>query len=268
MTPTPQQRAEKTLVAFDAARKVLRGLSDDVALCDFFETEWQVETILEALRRMADETEGWLPIDSFFQKVMDMRGSYDAPGFDACLNAEMISVGHVLLHYKADDESRIAIGRFRYNASYPKLSGWAIGDSLATIKPKHWMPLPAAPEQDSKCCGSVGMEACLKYDQEGKDCHLHPAPLLAERKEALDIITKPKERIDEFGGDYLVLHDKDIEIVKAALKQRDPQGLVVALRKIASRPDLPNPERDADWKNCMKWSAHEAQQALADWENK
>lgn len=39
--------------------------------------------------------------------------------------------------------------------------------------------------------------------------------------------------------------------------------LVKALEKIAKRPDLPNPERDADWKNCMKWSAYEAQQALA-----
>lgn len=28
-------------------------------------------------------------------------------------------------------------------------------------------------------------------------------------------------------------------------------------------PDLPNPDRDADWKNCMKWSSHEAQEALA-----
>ena len=35
-----------------------------------------------------------------------------------------------------------------------------------------------------------------------------------------------------------------------------------ALENIANRPNLPNPERDADWKNCMKWSSHEAQEAL------
>lgn len=34
------------------------------------------------------------------------------------------------------------------------------------------------------------------------------------------------------------------------------------LKKIAKRPDLPNPERDADWKNCMKWASHEAREAL------
>lgn len=36
-----------------------------------------------------------------------------------------------------------------------------------------------------------------------------------------------------------------------------------ALEVIARRPDLPNPERDADWKNCMKFSSHEAREALA-----
>lgn len=35
-----------------------------------------------------------------------------------------------------------------------------------------------------------------------------------------------------------------------------------ALEKIAKRPDLPNPDRDADWKNCQKWSSHEAKEAL------
>lgn len=34
------------------------------------------------------------------------------------------------------------------------------------------------------------------------------------------------------------------------------------LEKIAKRPDLPNPDRDADWKNCQKWSAHDAQECL------
>lgn len=36
-----------------------------------------------------------------------------------------------------------------------------------------------------------------------------------------------------------------------------------ALERISKRPDLPNPDRDADWKNCMKWSSHEANEALA-----
>ncbi len=32
---------------------------------------------------------------------------------------------------------------------------------------------------------------------------------------------------------------------------------------IAKRPDLPNPHRDADWKNCQQWSSHDAMIALA-----
>lgn len=52
-------------------------------------------------------------------------------------------------------------------------------------------------------------------------------------------------------------------LIRAATSKCDCDGLVEALEKIAKRPDLPNPERDADWKNCMKWSAYEAQQALA-----
>jgi hypothetical protein len=42
------------------------------------------------------------------------------------------------------------------------------------------------------------------------------------------------------------------------------EGLVEALEKIAKRPDLPNPERDADWRNCMRWSSHEAQVAISE----
>jgi len=48
------------------------------------------------------------------------------------------------------------------------------------------------------------------------------------------------------------------------------QQLETALRevwekvsRIAKRPDLPNPDRDADWKNCQKWSQHDALAALA-----
>jgi hypothetical protein len=50
---------------------------------------------------------------------------------------------------------------------------------------------------------------------------------------------------------------------RAALAEVAP--LVEALDKIANRPDLPNPECDADWKNCMKNSSYEARAALAKW---
>lgn len=35
------------------------------------------------------------------------------------------------------------------------------------------------------------------------------------------------------------------------------------LERIAQRPDLPNNDRDADWKNCQKWSQADAREALA-----
>lgn len=35
------------------------------------------------------------------------------------------------------------------------------------------------------------------------------------------------------------------------------------LECIATRPNLPNPERDADWKNCMKNSSYDAKKALS-----
>jgi hypothetical protein len=50
---------------------------------------------------------------------------------------------------------------------------------------------------------------------------------------------------------------------RAAIAEVAP--LVEALDKIANRPDLPNPECDADWKNCMKNSSYEARAALAKW---
>lgn len=43
--------------------------------------------------------------------------------------------------------------------------------------------------------------------------------------------------------------------------------LVNVLQKIASRPDLPNPDRYADWKNCMKNSAYEAKKLLTKAQN-
>jgi hypothetical protein len=36
-----------------------------------------------------------------------------------------------------------------------------------------------------------------------------------------------------------------------------------ALELISKRPNLPNPDRDADWKNCQKNSSFEAKEALA-----
>lgn len=43
------------------------------------------------------------------------------------------------------------------------------------------------------------------------------------------------------------------------------EKMAAALEKIAKRPDLPNPERDADWKNCQKLSSHDAEVALQNW---
>lgn len=40
------------------------------------------------------------------------------------------------------------------------------------------------------------------------------------------------------------------------------------LKNISNRPSLPNPEKDADWKNCMKWSSAEAKEARAEIESK
>lgn len=57
-----------------------------------------------------------------------------------------------------------------------------------------------------------------------------------------------------------------LEICRSALQRAEKaEGLVRALEKIAARPELQNPERDADWKNCMKWSSHEAKEALSAW---
>jgi hypothetical protein len=50
------------------------------------------------------------------------------------------------------------------------------------------------------------------------------------------------------------------EAIKAQLLAG--QEMARALEQIAKRPDLPNPERDADWKNCQLWSQHDAKKAL------
>lgn len=39
-----------------------------------------------------------------------------------------------------------------------------------------------------------------------------------------------------------------------------------ALEEIVKRPNLPNPERDCDWKNCMLWRSYEAREALSAYE--
>jgi len=70
------------------------------------------------------------------------------------------------------------------------------------------------------------------------------------------------KKYEELGGDNIIDIRypglfKDLQATVRALEvARD--GLV----KISKRPDLPNPECDADWKNCMKCSAHEAAEIL------
>ena len=41
------------------------------------------------------------------------------------------------------------------------------------------------------------------------------------------------------------------------------EKVVKLLENISKRPNLPNPDRNADWKTCQKWSSHEATEALA-----
>lgn len=36
-----------------------------------------------------------------------------------------------------------------------------------------------------------------------------------------------------------------------------------ALEKISMRPNFPNPDRNADWRNCQKWSSAEAKESSA-----
>lgn len=40
------------------------------------------------------------------------------------------------------------------------------------------------------------------------------------------------------------------------------------LENISHRPSLPNPDKDADWKNFMKWSSAEAKEAIEEIESK
>lgn len=50
------------------------------------------------------------------------------------------------------------------------------------------------------------------------------------------------------------------ELIRTLLEDR--KRLIEALELIKNRPDLPNPEKDADWKNCMKNSSYDASKAI------
>ena len=80
---------------------------------------------------------------------------------------------------------------------------------------------------------------------------------------------KPIEMFNDLMGSCEIYGwDKEAAIIYAALEKADKvDELVAALEIIAKRPDLPNSERDADWKNCMKWSSYEAREALSKFRN-
>lgn len=53
---------------------------------------------------------------------------------------------------------------------------------------------------------------------------------------------------------------------KRALQQpasADLEAVRKLAQTIADRPNLPNPDRDADWKNCQQWSQRDAREILA-----
>lgn len=70
------------------------------------------------------------------------------------------------------------------------------------------------------------------------------------------------------GVDANMEHSLARMLAKHALDERASQAAALAevrekLGAIAKRPDLPNPDRDADWKSCQKWSSAEAKDCLA-----
>ena len=80
--------------------------------------------------------------------------------------------------------------------------------------------------------------------------------------------------IDEMGPHVLALdkmsmHDAMLKAWQAATASAEAkyrpviEKLVEIFERIAKRPDLPNPDRDADWKNCQKWSQHDAREGIA-----
>lgn len=69
-------------------------------------------------------------------------------------------------------------------------------------------------------------------------------------------IERLENQIRNNGATFKVVYDK----IQSLEKQKDIMRK--ALEIISKRPDLPNPDKDSDWKNCMKWSSHEARQAL------
>lgn len=60
-----------------------------------------------------------------------------------------------------------------------------------------------------------------------------------------------------YGESRIIVH-KDVAVDTPNAMEKVKQ----LLEGIAKRPDLPNPDRDADWKNCQKWSSHDAKQAI------
>jgi hypothetical protein len=50
----------------------------------------------------------------------------------------------------------------------------------------------------------------------------------------------------------------------ATLRKPEWEKVCRVLEVISRRPNLPNPERDADWKNCMKCSSHECRELIAE----
>jgi len=81
----------------------------------------------------------------------------------------------------------------------------------------------------------------------------------------------PEPECDGPSGEWLTTYQGLVVHALNLLAQPPAPADVVekmaeALRNIAKRPDLPNPERDADWKACQKFSSHEAREALAAYE--
>lgn len=58
-------------------------------------------------------------------------------------------------------------------------------------------------------------------------------------------------------AELIVLMRNNATLLVSALRE-----CIAALEVIERRPDLPNPEKDADWKNCMKWSSKGARACL------
>lgn len=94
-----------------------------------------------------------------------------------------------------------------------------------------------------------------------------PAYVSGDLKKAIETIRTALQRSadkEEYIKKYRAKTCENYKTLNAEIEALKAQigGLVKALEIIAKRPELPNPERDADWKNCMKWSSHDAKEAL------